>query len=88
MTASFRGEVWVHKTILGPPLFVEVPFPNQESERSCICVLGVSNVSVSANFQFDFRPVATVQYFPPFIVMVAYTINNIFSKVSKPLMST
>ena len=72
MTASFRGEVWVHKTILAPPL----------------CVRGIECVSVSANFQFDFRTVATVQCFPPFIVMVAYTINNIFSKVSKPLMST
>jgi hypothetical protein len=88
MTASFRGEVWVHKTILTPPLFVEVPLPNQESERSCICVLGVSNVSLFPRIFNLILELATVQYVPPFIVMVAYTINNIFSKVSKPLMST
>ena len=35
---SLRGEVWVHKTSLTPPLFIEVPVPSQESERSCICV--------------------------------------------------
>ena len=26
---------------LAPPLFIAVPVPNQESERSYICVLGV-----------------------------------------------
>ena len=31
-----------HKTSLTPPLFIEVPVPSQESERSCICVLEVS----------------------------------------------
>ena len=35
-------EVWVHKTGLTPPLFIEVPVPSQESELSGSCVLGVS----------------------------------------------
>ena len=30
------------KTSLNPPLFTEVSVPSQESERSCICVLGAS----------------------------------------------
>jgi len=29
------------KTSLTPPLFIEMPVPSQERERSCICVLGV-----------------------------------------------
>jgi hypothetical protein len=39
---TLRGEVWIHKTSLTPPLFIEVSVPRDESERSCICVLGVS----------------------------------------------
>ena len=30
-------------TTLTPSLFTEVPVLSQESERSCICVLGISN---------------------------------------------
>ena len=37
---SLRGYAWIHRASLIPPLFVEVPVPKQESERSCICVLG------------------------------------------------
>ena len=37
-----RGEVWDHQASLPPPLFIEVPVPSPESERSCICVVGVS----------------------------------------------
>jgi hypothetical protein len=29
------------KTNLTPQLFIEMPGPNQENERSCICVVGV-----------------------------------------------
>ena len=39
---SPRGQVWVHKTSLTPPHFIELPVPSQESERSCIYVLGLS----------------------------------------------
>ena len=38
---------------LTPPLFIDVPVPSQESERSCVCVLGVSIVLLSMNFLFD-----------------------------------
>jgi hypothetical protein len=32
--------VFVDKTSSIPPLFIELPVPNQESERSSICLLG------------------------------------------------
>jgi hypothetical protein len=38
---SLREDVWPHKTSLIPPLFIEVPVPSQEYERSCICVLSI-----------------------------------------------
>ena len=38
---SLREEVCSHKTSLPPALFNKVHISNQESERSCICVLGV-----------------------------------------------
>ena len=34
---SLREDIQTHKTS-----FIEVPVPSQESERLCICVLGVS----------------------------------------------
>ena len=30
------------KNVLTTPLFIEVPVPSQENDRSCICVLGLS----------------------------------------------
>jgi hypothetical protein len=47
---SLRGKVWAHQTSLTPSLFIEVPVPSQESERSRICVLGVSILPVSEIF--------------------------------------
>ena len=46
-----RGEVWVHKTSLAPPLFVEVHEPSQGRERTCICSLWVSSLNISLEFQ-------------------------------------
>ena len=37
--------VLVLKTSLTPPLFIEVPVPCQERERSCICVSGIDFAS-------------------------------------------
>ena len=40
-----RREVWTHKTSLKTlivTIFIEVPVPNQKSELSCICMLGVT----------------------------------------------
>jgi hypothetical protein len=52
--------VWVNKTRLTPSHFIEVPVPSPESERSCIDVLRVSNLSYSTILIFDFP---TVWYF-------------------------
>ena len=38
--------VWAHTTRLTPPPFIKVSVPSQESERSCICMLGVSILSL------------------------------------------
>ena len=42
-----RGKAQAHKTSLAPPVLIEVPVPNQESKRSCICVLRVSILPLS-----------------------------------------
>ena len=57
---SLRGEVWAHKTSLTSPLFMYLPVPNQKSERSCIVVLGVSNLPPLTIGLLDFRTVPTV----------------------------
>ena len=58
---SLSGKVWApKKTSLTPPLLIEVPVPRQESEPSCICVLGVSILSLSTILIFDF---GIVSYF-------------------------
>jgi hypothetical protein len=51
---GLRGEVWAHKTSLALPLFIDVPVPSKKSERSCICELGVSILSLSTTLIFDF----------------------------------
>jgi len=48
------------ETNLTPPLFIEVPAPSQESEQSCICLLGVSILQFSTNLKFHFGIVPTV----------------------------
>ena len=48
MTELFlRREVWADITSLIQPLFIEVPVPKQESERSCTCMLGESITTLS-----------------------------------------
>jgi hypothetical protein len=73
MTASFNEEymfepmqpmeVWIHKTSLTPPLFIEVSVTCQESEWSCICVLVVSILPLSAILIFYYGIVPAVWYF-------------------------
>jgi hypothetical protein len=60
---SLRGQVWAQKTSLTPPLLIEVPVPRQESEQSCICVLGVLILPLYTIFLLDFGTVPTVCYF-------------------------
>ena len=43
---SLGGEVRIHRTTLIQSLFIGVLAPCQESERSCICVLGVMYMCV------------------------------------------
>jgi len=50
---SLREESWTHKSRLTPTMFIEVPVQSQGSDRSCICVLGVSVMSLSTNFRLD-----------------------------------
>jgi hypothetical protein len=56
-------EVCVHKTSLTPPLFIEVSVTCQESEWSCICVLVVSILPLSAILIFYYGIVPAVWYF-------------------------
>ena len=58
-----RGEVWAHKTSLTLPLFIEMPVPSQESEQSCMCVIGSVFATVSTVFQLNFGTVQTMWYF-------------------------
>jgi hypothetical protein len=44
-TVSLKGGGG-HKTSVTPPLFIEVPVPGKERERSCICVLEVMYLCV------------------------------------------
>ena len=39
---SLRGEVWVQKIVLIPPLYIEMPVPNQLFGTHYICVSGLS----------------------------------------------
>ena len=59
---SLKGEVWVHKYRLPPPLFIEVPMLSQESERLCICVLRVLSLPICTICPSDFGNVPTVWY--------------------------
>jgi hypothetical protein len=46
-TVIFTVKVRAYKTGLTPPLFIKVSVPIQESEQSCICVLGESVLPLS-----------------------------------------
>ena len=57
---SPRGDFWDNKTSLTLSLFIEVSVPSQESDWSCIYVVGVSILPFSMIFRFNFRTVLTV----------------------------
>ena len=48
---------------LTPSLFIEVPVPSQQSEWSCICVLGVAILPLSKKILLEIENVPTVCYF-------------------------
>ena len=58
---SLIGEV--HKPSLTPPLFIKVSVLSQESGGSCICVLGITILSLSPVFHLDFGTVRIGCYF-------------------------
>jgi hypothetical protein len=57
---SLRGEVWDNEISLTPPLVIVIPVPSQESDRSCICVLGISILHISTIFLLDFGTVLSL----------------------------
>jgi hypothetical protein len=63
------------RKVLTTPLFIEMPVPSQKSERSCICVLGLSILPLSTFLIFDFGSVPTVWYFLFFILLQLYIIS-------------
>jgi hypothetical protein len=65
---GFVFRKWVYKvcsntTSFTPPLCIEVFVPSQESEQSCICVLGIYILSLSMIPQLDFWDFPTVFLF-------------------------
>ena len=68
--------IWLRKSRLTPPLFIEVPVPDQEDERSCICLLGVS---LSTIFLLN---VSTMWYFLFFILIHLITILAAMCRIS------
>jgi hypothetical protein len=59
---SLRVEICAHKTRLTPPLFIQMPVPSQESDRSCIskCGTGIDSVCVYTIYRLDFVSVSTI----------------------------
>ena len=66
-TIAITVDVW---TNLIPPRVIAVPVSNQESEWSCICVLGVSILLHSTIFPLDCGNVPTVRYYLFFILFI------------------
>ena len=57
----------MYKHYFSPHTFlIEVDISSQESERSCICVLGVSTLLISTTLIYDFKFDPTVWYFVGF----------------------
>jgi hypothetical protein len=63
-----------------PPLFIEVPVPWQESEQSCICVLGVSILPLSTMFLLDCGTVLTMWY-PPHCITLSVVPRTEYTSV-------
>ena len=64
-------EVWGHKTSLTPPQLIVVPEPaSHEGDRSCICVLCISNLLISTVFLLDFGTVSLGWLFFIFLFIV------------------
>ena len=53
---SKRGEGFGHKTSLTPPIFIELPVPSQESERSRNFITCGDNLSYNSIFIYIYTP--------------------------------
>ena len=71
---SPREKVWVHKTSLTPPPFIEVSVQRGESEQSCICVL---DVSILPLFSWIVEMFRQCDLFCVIIVMIYFSLLNI-----------
>ena len=67
-----RGRLRPNKTSLTPPLFIEVPVPSQECERSCIFLLVASILPLSTNFLGGFWKYSDSVVFFVFILVQSY----------------
>ena len=63
MTVALHQEGMFCPIKLVYPRVIEATAPCEESEQSCICVLGVSNLSLSTILIFYFGNDPTVMYF-------------------------
>ena len=70
---SLREGVWVHKASLTPPIFIEGTVISQESEWSCIIMLGVSILPFSMILIFDFGIGSTCVIFFNLVTFYYYT---------------
>ena len=59
MVKMRKLKVWANTTDSTPPLFIKVPLPSQESDRSCICVL---DLPLFTFFLLDYGTVLTLWY--------------------------
>ena len=60
---SLRGKVWCHRTSFTTPPFTDVPVPSQNSEQTCIFVIGVSICLFFGVRKFFYYP-----YFSEFVL--------------------
>ena len=81
--AVYNNCIRTHKNSLTSPLFLKCLYqfvPSQESERSCICVLGVSILHLSVIFLLDWGTVLTVWYFWGFLFHFSFGSRNCSDK--------
>ena len=62
-TGKYKIKKPVYKASSIPPLFIEVPVPSQESERSCNFMFGLSILPLFTTFLLEYGSVLTVWYF-------------------------
>ena len=76
---SLIRKVWAHTTSWTSSRFIELSVPSQESERSCICVVEVSILPLSASLHLDFGTVPTVCYFWGFFCILWHQKRFVFT---------